>query len=168
MPYIEKNVLNSKRINLIKKAVGDKCGIVNFYEDDLTGQNNSLVKNFQGLKDNQALSFVESNTKKVEVPITTLDDEFQGSQIDFIKIDIEGGEWAAICGAENIIDEQLPALMVEVQTDEEKIFKKLSKLNYVLFDEDQRILTTETQLKGNVFCLHKEKHKQLINELLPN
>ena len=168
LPYIEKNLSNNSRIKLIKKAVGDKQGIVEFYEDDLTGQNNSVVENFQGLKNNQEFSFVESKTTKVQVPITTLDHEFQDKKVDFIKIDIEGGEWAAIRGAEQIISQQTPAIMIEVQANEKEIFSKFSELNYVLFDEEKNILTKENQLKSNVFCLHKEKHKQLINELLPN
>lgn len=168
LPYIENNLSNSSRIKLIKKAVGDKQGIVDFYEDDLTGQNNSVLENFQGLKDNQEFSFVESKTTKAQVPITTLDHELQDKKVDFIKIDIEGGEWAAICGAEKIISQQTPAIMVEVQANEKEIFSKFSKLNYVLFDEEKHILTKENQLKGNVFCLHKEKHKQLISELLPS
>lgn len=170
LPYIEKNISNSIRIELIKKAIGDKQGIVEFYEDDLTGQNNSVVEDFQGLKNNQKFSFVKSKTTKVQVPITTLDHEFQDKKVDFIKIDIEGGEWAAICGAQKIISQQKPAIMVEVQANEKEIFSKLSELNYVLFDEEMHILTEKSQLKSNVFCLHKEKHKQLINKLklLPN
>lgn len=131
-------------------------------------QNNSVVEDFQGLKNNQKFSFVKNKTTKVQVPMTTLDHEFQDKKVDFIKIDIEGGEWVTICGAQKIIDQQTPAIMVEVQANEKEILFKFSELNYALFAEERHILTEKSQLKGNGFCLHKEKHKQLINELLPN
>lgn len=168
LPYIKKNIDSHENITLIEKAVGNKIDTVDFYEDDLTGQNNSVIKDFDGLKNNSELSYVSSKVSKVTVPLTTLDNELKDHKIDFIKIDIEGGEWGAICGAEQILTNQHPALMIEIQANEQEIYNKLSTMDYILFDESCRILTSPSELKGNTFCLQKISHQQLIATILPN
>ena len=168
LPYIEQNIGSSSRIKLIKKAVGNQQGTIDFFEDNLTGQNNSVVENFEGLKVNQSIAFVESKTKKVSVPITSLDAELGNLKIDFIKIDIEGGEWPALLGAQDLMSRQKPALMVEILANEDEIFTHLSNLNYVLFNDSKQILKSKNKLKGNIFCLHNEAHKELIDNLLPS
>lgn len=168
LPYIEANTILYPQIKLVKKAIGNEIGIIEFYEDSLTGQNNSIVKDFDGLKTNVKYSYVSSEVNKVIVPITTLDHELKNTKVDFIKIDIEGGEWAAICGAKNIILNQHPALMVEIQSNENDIYDLLSMLGYMLFNDSREVLTSPKQLNGNVFCLHKILHQRLILEILPN
>ena len=168
MPYIEKNVYGCSQITLIKKAIGDKIGVIEFYEDNLTGQNNSIVKDFNGLIANAKNAFVPTEINKVIAEMTTLDFEFLHTKVDFIKIDIEGGEWAAICGAANLIKLQQPAIMIEIQANENEIYNLLISSNYILFNESREIITTPNQLKGNTFCLHKERHLKLITKLFPN
>ena len=52
-----------------------------------------------------------------DVPVKRLDDLFEGygtGRLDFIKIDIEGGELPALRGAEQCIRRYRPAVMVEI------------------------------------------------------
>ena len=165
LPYIKKNIASHNRIKLIEKAIGNYVGTVDFYQDSLTGQNNSVVKDFEGYKRNTEFSFVSSDIDKVKVPITTIDTEFKDTKIDFIKIDIEGGEFDAICGAREVLLSYQPVIMIEVQADEEKLYHELLSYGYEFWGLSETKITSYIQLKGNVFCLHKEKHKDLINNL---
>jgi len=56
IPYISKNIENIENIRLIKKAVGDFSGEIDFFEENLTGQNNSIVENFEGFIENSKAS----------------------------------------------------------------------------------------------------------------
>ena len=167
LAYIKKNISSDKfeNIRLLKLAVGDSTGTVTFYEDDLTGQNNSLVKDFEGLKNNQQNSYVNLKVEAKKVNVTTLDLELSGAMVDFVKIDIEGGEWPAIFGSKNIINKNLPAFMVEIQANRLEIFNFFGQNNYVGFNEDRMIIDSYTKLNGNIFWLHKRKHKSLIDNL---
>lgn len=166
LPYIKNNINEKPRIKLIEKAIGSEVGTINFYEDNLTGQNNSIVENFDGYKANAEFSFVESKVEKKSVPLTTIDHELHSEKVDFIKIDIEGGEYPAILGAKKTIAANHPAMMIEIQANESELYEYLTNENYLLFDEDCHQLTSSFALKGNVFCLHKNKHQKLIMALL--
>lgn len=168
LPYIRKNIKKTPRIILIEKAIGSEVGIINFYEDNLTGQNNSIVKDFDGYKANSEFSFVESKIEEKSVPLTTIDHELNAKKIDFIKIDIEGGEYPAILGAKKTISANHPAMMIEIQANENELYEYLTNENYLLFNEDCHQLTSSSTLKSNVFCLHKDRHQQLIMELFPS
>jgi FkbM family methyltransferase len=164
LPYIRKNVsadLNPKHsvvITLNELAIGSEKGIIEFYEDSLTGQNNSAVKDFDGLKNNQAASFVKSDVSVRKVEVGTIDERFDNRRVDFIKIDIEGYEWPALQGARRTIERENPALMVEIQADREEIFSFFSHLNYVMFDESLAIALRPEMLHANIFFLHRIKH----------
>lgn len=150
---------------LVEAAVGETSGVVDFYEDNLTGQNNSVVKDFEGLKTNQALSYVVSSISKRAVDLIGLDEYFLDRSIDFIKIDIEGYEWSALQGARDIISRDSPALMVEIQASHNEIFEFFNALGYFLFNEGLDDLKRPSDLVGNTFCFHKDKHRQLISDL---
>ena len=124
LPYITENIKNSpfKNHAIRQVAIGQEVGTATFYEDDLTGQNNSLVREFDGFQNNLQNSFVEARVYEKTVEVTTLDLEFENKAVDFIKIDIEGGEWSAILGTEKLIKTQNPILMVEIQADRNNIF----------------------------------------------
>lgn len=163
IPYISKNIENIENIRLIKKAVGDFSGEIDFFEDNLTGQNNSIVENFEGFIENSKASYVKSGVVKTLVPIVTLDSELN-QKIDFIKIDIEAGEYKALLGASQLIERQQPILMVEIQADESKIYNMLDKFGYLLFTPELNKVSASEGLAGNIFCLHNIKHKNLIEK----
>jgi predicted methyltransferase len=48
LPYIKSNTVNLSNVFLEEKAVADVCGKAVFYEDDITGQNNSLLSDYHG------------------------------------------------------------------------------------------------------------------------
>jgi FkbM family methyltransferase len=173
MPYIKKNIsfknagALSEKINLIEKAVSTDDGVATFYEDSLTGQNNSLLKNFDGLRKNQENSFVQTDVAIREVPTTSIDKFFslKGGGVDFIKIDIEGHEWGAIQGGSQLISQYLPKMMIEIQASRVELYEFLKNIGYVLFNDSLQLKKAPADLNGNIFCLHREKHSSLIHDL---
>jgi len=171
LPYIRMNLVErvpneiGTRLELLERAVGDRAGEVDFYEDSLTGQNNSVVKDFDGLRANIAVSFVESEVSLNRVKMVTLDGYFADCRVDFIKIDIEGFEWFALSGAIRILERQHPAIMVEVQANYAEIYSELSRIGYLLLNPALALITQPSEMRGNTFCLHRERHADLIRQL---
>lgn len=171
LPYIRMNLIErvpseiGRRIELIEKAVGDEAGVVDFYQDSLTGQNNSVVKDFDGLRANIANSYVECDVSVCQVKVVTLDEYFSDHRIDFIKIDIEGFEWFALSGAMRTLEKQRPAVMVEVQANNTEIFSDLTRIGYLLFTPSLERINQPGEMRGNTFCLHRERHADLIQQL---
>ncbi len=169
LPYIRGNINRSRYkniIELLELAIGETDNYVSFYEDSLTGQNNSLVKNFEGLRRNTERSYIIPDVSEKIVKMTSLDKYFYNLNIDFIKIDIEGYEWPALQGASSLVRRCHPAFMVEVQANENEIFEYFLKNDYLLFNENRSSLKEPNELKQNVFCLHRQKHGCLIKQLI--
>jgi FkbM family methyltransferase len=171
LPYIKHNLkrsfdeMNSDRLVLIEAAVGEQNGVVSFFEDSLTGQNNSVIADFQGLRGSQECSYVESSVQRREVRLVSLDSYFADQHIDFIKIDIEGYEWFALQGASEVINRNKPSLMVEVQSNQKEIFAWLTEKDYILVNDVCKRLKSPSSLKGNIFCLHKNRHAEIIGKM---
>lgn len=62
---------------------------------------------------------VNEPTEMVRVPVKTLDSRLQSrdiEQVDFIKLDVEGGEWEVLKGASKLLDRRpRPVILCEVQ-----------------------------------------------------
>jgi len=95
---------------------------------------------------------IESNENPTDNQLVSLDDFASGLESflepDLIKLDIEGLEYEAICGARNLITEYHPIVMVEVHEDEFKLglpksLRKLSEYGYSVFS-----CTDYTQVAG--------------------
>ena len=166
LPYIKHKISQNgnltRNIQLIESAVGKNKGVAIFYEDLLTGQNNSLVENFDGLKVNQKNAFVRTGVRQRQVEVVAIDDIFLEHRIHFIKIDIEGGEWPAIQGAVNTIRKFYPILMTEIQDNRDYILYFFQSLKYIGLNENRQFVTSSKNLNGNIFWLHQDQHKHLI------
>jgi FkbM family methyltransferase len=163
LPYIRKNVShiglsNFGPIQLIEAAAGPENGNVTFYEDHITGQNNSVVKNFPGLEENAKLAFLDKRVRARQVELVALDSKFFGQSISFVKIDVEGFELGVLSGMTTILSEQKPILMVEIQADHLAIFDLLHSFGYMLFSQAKEPINDPLSMKENNFALHREKH----------
>ena len=87
------------------KAVGDICGRVAFERSG-------------SLFCNRASDFSDDFCEMV-----TLDSYFEGEDISFIKMDIEGAEYKALVGAEQLIRRSKPKLAVSVYHNPDDIFR---------------------------------------------
>jgi FkbM family methyltransferase len=161
LPYLRHNVHLLANVQVIEQAVSSVDGVASLHEESLTGQNNSLVPDFEGLARNASIAFVESQVRTRQVKTTRLDTFFSRECVDFIKIDIEGHEYRALEGAAGIIEKCHPVMMVEVQADRAPIFDMFTALGYQLFNDRLVSHRAPESLGGNVFCLPPERADQL-------
>lgn len=94
----------SDRVKLIPKGLWSQSETL--YFDSQGGQGSCLADAGEG-----------------SVEVTSLDEELQGEKVSFIKMDVEGAEFAALRGAEKIILEQRPKLAICVYHKPEDIFE---------------------------------------------
>ncbi len=167
LPYIRRNVV-PKGIHLLEKAAGDRNGSDIFFLESLTGQNNSFVRGFKGLENNAANAFVgHPKVTEVTVEVVRLDDFINSRSIvpKFVKIDVEGFELSVLKGMREVIRRCCPKIMVEVQADQQEIFNMLSAAGYTLFNCQLSTCSRPTDLDNNIFALHSEFHRELLNQL---
>jgi FkbM family methyltransferase len=170
LPYVRENIANSpfKNIQLVEKAVSDSNGTATFYLENLTGQSNSLVKDYRVTKKIQTKTFVDLKKNEVQVETIRLDDFVKSNgipKIDFIKIDIEGAEYMAIKGMPEILSRMKPTMMIEVTENHQALFDLLKENGYVFVDEFSNKVEERKAFYGNLFCIHAS-NQSLINTLL--
>ncbi|MBX2997203.1 MAG: FkbM family methyltransferase [Caldilineaceae bacterium] len=171
LPYLKENVALKANVEVIECGCGEYPGIQEFYQDDLTGQNNSFVANFDGLRANIALApGVKVQVKSRMVSVVRLDGYFKARDLQpgFVKIDTEGFEMAVLRGCQNLFDTESrpPKFMIEVQADNELIFTFFSAKGYEIFRPSGESVTTVAQMRGNLFVLHPEYHAAEIRRWL--
>ena len=137
------NILNqkfskSKNFILLKNAVGNKNESSVFYK----------AVHSSGSMEESGLKIREFNDEKntviheINVETVRLDDISMPSNVDFIKIDIEGGEVDAILGATNLINSSRPYISVEYgyksylayENTDETLWLLAKDLGYTVFD----------------------------------
>src|SRR5690348_3639797 len=94
LPYIRANI-SGTGIELVESAVGNDNGRVDLYIEDLSGQNNSCVPDFEGYSRNRASAGFGARPARVKSVAITRLDEFaitRSLSPAFVKIDIEGFE----------------------------------------------------------------------------
>lgn len=136
-----------------------------FYIDNLTGQNNSLVASFEGLKINSSNApGISVDIESVAVATVKLDSYTAEFAIkpDFIKIDVEGHEFAVLTGADRILSDQFPPiLMVKIQSDHEQISNLLHLKGYDLYGSNGQLIdNVDIATSGNFFAIHQVAHQE--------
>lgn len=165
LPYIKYNASLRSNIAIEEFAVCDKIGETTFYLENLTGQNNSLLQDYEVLNRNIAAASIETTRQCVTVQTLTLDHFVETRQIcpNFIKIDIEGAEYVALCGATKSLTEMRPALMVEVTENSRQVLELLHSKKYRVFlPSGEEILLTgpnDDRVLGNIFAIPGESSK---------
>ena len=112
----------------------------------------------------------ETGTKNVEVNIDTLDNCFKEYNLpkpDFIKIDIEGLEYDALIGMNEIIKNWKPSLYIEIHgadyqcklTNINRIVNYLYKRSYNIYHiESGKVISRKNvsaALEGHIYCTSK-------------
>lgn len=100
---LEKSIVNKQKIVAVCAGLGEKCGKVNFRTGE--GVSSKIDQDGTGV-----------------VEIETLDHFFSQEIPTFIKMDIEGGEKAALMGGKNIIAKYHPTLVVSAYHKKEDLF----------------------------------------------
>ena len=168
LPYLRENLKGQKNTEIIEKGAGNENTIKFFFIENLTGQNNTFVENFEGFNSNKQQS-IENNAlyEQVKVEMVRVDDFYSQRNIpkpNLIKIDVEGFEFEVIKGAKQVITDTKPIVMVEIQSDYENIFNFFEEIGYEAFDDEGRILKIDTfkESSPNRFFLHPNVHKNEI------
>ena len=169
LPYLYKNVFKKENIKIIDKACSQKNGYANLYIENLTGQNNSLNKNFEIFNENsQNAPNIKITKEAIKVETISLDSFCKSNKInpDFIKVDVEGHELSVLKGAKKtLLNEKKPIIMIEIQSNYSSIITMLKELDYVLFNKKRKIIKSLPK-HGNIFALNKIYHKDLIEKIL--
>lgn len=99
-----KNTKNLKNIVCYNVAVGGTSEIKRFYVSD--------AKN----------SFMSENGTE-EIQVERIDNILMNQNVTFVKLDIEGAEYEAICGAESLIRRSRPILAISLYHKVDDLFK---------------------------------------------
>lgn len=153
IPYIEKNINILQNVSLVKKGCGNSNTFVQFFQDNITGQNNSVLSDYSGLN-GVAISHGEIGEREiVEIELVRLDDYLTAEKLspNFMKIDVEGFEFEVLQGLGKCLG-KIPNLMIEVTENLENVTKLLKKRNYKLLDDDLNELKP-TFTRGNIFAV---------------
>lgn len=134
----------------------------------------------QGDKENQDMGSLVNRSNSVvsevlEVRTQTLDDFVQAHDvpaIDFIKVDIQGGEVAFLDGARASLERFRPDMVLEISASDlasidktpADLIDKVMGMGYTLYNFDERGVASQpirrdqlkkTQLSSNVFCTYQ-------------
>jgi FkbM family methyltransferase len=154
--YLRKNVADKKNVFVVAKGVGDFDGQLDFYTENLTGQNNSFVENYHVLDENSKNSFVKPKIVSDKVEVVRIDSFIKSHSLkpNLFKIDVEGYEFEVLIGMESILDLFHPILMVEVTRNHEQLFNLLIKHDYVCYNSLLNKITSFKEMTLNTFCFY--------------
>lgn len=166
LEYIRGNLDGFSNAQLVEKAVSDQDGVAEFFEETLTGQNNSLVGDYELFEKNRDQAYSDTTYRKREVPTIRLDTFATENPVDpvLIKIDVEGAELQVLKGGLQLIGRSKPAIVVEVTNDRQAVCDWLTSQGYSLFDEYGQPADPCRRLY-NVFALQPGKHDALIRHI---
>jgi FkbM family methyltransferase len=158
--YLEQNVKNKPNIIVVPKGAANIDGKLDFFLENLTGQNNSFVNQYQILKDNANLSNIKPEISRITVDVVKLDTfaDSINSYPDFVKIDVEGFELEVLLGMEKILKQKSPILMIEITRNKENIFNLLKDNQYFLFDSNLQKINKFEEISLNTFCFKDIHH----------
>lgn len=141
--FLKKKYHKNLQVSLFNKAVDKNISSKYFY------YNNKKI-------DEEAFSLIKNRRfdKKKKVFTTTLDNELENTNVDIIKIDVEGSEYNVLQGSKNIIANNKPVLFIEAT--HKTLFNVnlfLLKKNYLLFIYEYNIFKKKlvnNWIEGNV------------------
>ena len=161
LPYIRRNLQKLGNVQIEEAAASDFIGESVFYEDNISGQNNSLLMDYK-----QAASVATSQSMALakterQVQVTTIDEYVQSHRlhVDFIKIDVEGNEYNTLLGARQTL-KHVNSLMVEVTEHHEEVSELLRSLGFHLHDVEGNVLEHELR-SGNIFAMRNRLSQSL-------
>lgn len=102
---LKNNLIECKNYSKVENlAIGDEKGRIDFFLNPSHSGDSSLIKG-------------ADDWNKISVPVCDLDSYLNDHQIDnigLIKVDIQGGEFNCLKGAEKIISKKLPIIICEL------------------------------------------------------
>jgi FkbM family methyltransferase len=152
---------NTNNINLIKKAVSDKLGYVEINTG--LGSEDSIIisRTADGSKQSK------KSTKVEAITLTNICEEFEITEIDFLKIDIEGAEPLLISCLHTLLP-KIKSMLIEVGDKNsfelyEKLLKTIFSYNMVCYKAGESIKNTKTLDEAIESIRPNPKRKKNIN-----
>jgi FkbM family methyltransferase len=135
-------------------AISNVEGELSFFEDNLSGQNNSLLSDYRAAEDVAKSHYMALKRTARTVRATTIDSYVGSTGVvpDFIKIDIEGNELNALRGAVETLS-TTAALMVEVTENHALVYDILKSHGFKLFNCKGEELNEVNRSVLNVFAI---------------
>jgi FkbM family methyltransferase len=161
--YTVQNLRRLQNTTLERIAVSSENGTAILYEDNLTGQNNSLLRDYKNA-DWVAKSHGQTLVRTPhEVEVVSIDSYVDRHRLkpDFLKIDVEGCEYDVLLGATDTL-RSVRALMVEVTMQHDAVAKLLCGAGFKMLDESKGQLRSIVA-DGNVFGLRTTQFNELMS-----
>jgi hypothetical protein len=123
------------------------------------------------LSQNSRAAGVIAHTRKVQVETVSIDHICDTEKLvpSVVKIDVEGAELMVLHGMDNVLRHAMPILIVEIwnwRPTAREVLEYLFLHSYCVFGSDSLPVNGISFLKtDNVFCLHRDKHKDLIEAM---
>jgi len=136
-------------------AVSDISGTSIFYEDNVTGQNNSLLSGFKTADAVAKSHYEKLSIKKNTVDVITIDDyiRIKNMNVQFIKIDIEGYELQALKGMKETL-KKVQKMMIEVTLNQSEVSTILKNNSFEIRSEHGEVFEEiPNTYCGNLFVL---------------
>jgi FkbM family methyltransferase len=153
--YLQKNAAGLKNVILMNKAVSDKTGTITLYQSDLLNVDHKTYA-------------TNDYTSTTEIECVAIDDIIPEHKVDFIKIDIQGYEYFAFKGMQQIFEKNANLKIITelypyglnnsgIQVNEFVSFLRNSEFYiYKLLEDGIRTLTDEdvSSLNNENFRIH--------------
>lgn len=144
---LNKSIATNKLDSIIQsenKAVGKNNGQIDLYLNSTTSNTKEDHSNHQN---------------KISIEMISLDtfmENLEISNIDLVKIDVDGIELDILKGSEDLIEKYRPIFIVEINGDE-KIIEFFNQNSYEILDMELNVFQSGAQLPLNIFCVPKDK-----------
>jgi FkbM family methyltransferase len=163
LKYLKINTNKYPQISIVEKGLGNENKKAVLYVENVTGQNNSFLEDYQVFDENNKNALNDGVREKVEVEMISFDTFISNNENkipDFVKIDVEGFESEVIEGALESIKKNKSVFIIEVTRNHEYIYNTFANANYEIFEEDGTKIITLKQFKSinyaNRFFVPKE------------
>lgn len=135
--HLKNNVGNLVNVEFFNKAVSDKTGKITLYKSELLNVDHKTYE-------------TENYTEKIEIDCVAADDVVANKKVDFIKIDIQGFEYFAFQGMQQIFDsnkdlkiitEFYPLGLHNAKIDALDFFELLWKNNFIVYKTENDVMS---------------------------
>jgi FkbM family methyltransferase len=136
LPHMAKNLREKfgSQVEVVEKALSNQAGSTTFH----------FVQNapaYSGIRKRQ-YNTDHPDIQELKVDMTTLDAMVNGEKIDFIKIDVEGGEYAVLEGAAKTIEQSQPVVVFECGKGATEFYNTTPQMMFDWWDQRQYDVAT--------------------------
>lgn len=141
-PHFEEKFSDDPSVRLIKKAVANVNSVVNFHVGHVvSGTEDNWTKGKAGYS--SVGRIVEAPSEKtMTVPTCRIDDEIQ-EHVNFMKLDIQGGEYEALLSASNLFKNHGVDIVFCEFSGDIRVLDFLGNQGYMLMDHEYLVIPPE-------------------------